>query len=96
MNIFIMWISKNTFWSFKKSPESKSPSGVVSEHQPDQVKHLLPVHVAPLLSGDVSRQRFHLHVHCAASLICTQLTQVSNPKLVFHSAMAACSNAHNS
>ena len=36
------------------SPESKSPGGVVSQHQPDQVKHLLPVDVAPLLPWDVS------------------------------------------
>ena len=78
MNIFIVWISKNTFWSFKKSPESKSPSGVVSEHQPDQVEHLLPVHVAPLLSGDVSGQRLHLIVHTV--ILMHQVTQVSNSR----------------
>ena len=54
MNIFIMWISKNTFRNFKKSPESKSPGGVVSQHQAYQIEHLLPVDVAPLLPWDVS------------------------------------------
>ena len=78
MNIFIVWISKNTFRNFKKSPESKSPCGVVSEHQPDQVKHLLPVHVAPLLSGDVSSQRLHLIVHTV--ILMHQVTQVSNSR----------------
>jgi len=40
--------------------EGKSSSRVISEHQSDEVEHLLPVYVAALLSRDVAGEGFHL------------------------------------